>query len=80
MRFTEKTVAITVATLVTVLLPAIVTAQSTGLDDIVGARAGQAEGELQRRGYQNIRGEKGTIAAIPIGEMPSAASALPSRP
>lgn len=29
------------------------------LADMVGARAGQAEGELQRRGYRNVRGEKG---------------------
>lgn len=35
------------------------TAQSTGLDDLVGARAGQAEGELQRRGYRNTGGSKG---------------------
>ena len=34
-------------------------AQTTGLEDMVGARAGQAEMELQRRGYVNIRGEKG---------------------
>ncbi len=34
-------------------------AQSTGLDDMVGARAGQAEGELQRRGYRNVGAEKG---------------------
>ncbi|KQS04016.1 hypothetical protein ASG11_06925 [Sphingomonas sp. Leaf357] len=34
-------------------------AQSTGLEDMAGARAGQAEGELQRRGYRNVRGEKG---------------------
>lgn len=34
-------------------------AQSTGLEDMVGARAGQAEGELQRRGYRNTGGEKG---------------------
>ncbi len=33
--------------------------RSTGLDDLVGARAGQAEGELTRRGYRNMRGEKG---------------------
>lgn len=33
--------------------------QATGLDDLVGARAGQAEGELTRRGYRNVRGEKG---------------------
>ena len=29
------------------------------LNDLVGARAGQAEGEVQRRGYRNVRGEKG---------------------
>ena len=40
-------------------LPAIAHAQSTGLEDMVGARAGQAEMELQRRGYVNIRGEQG---------------------
>jgi hypothetical protein len=34
-------------------------AQSTGLEDMVGARAGQAEAELQRRGYRNVRGENG---------------------
>lgn len=39
--------------------PIAARAQSTGLDDMVGARAGQAEGELQRRGYRNVRGEKG---------------------
>jgi hypothetical protein len=37
----------------------VASAQSTGLEDMVGARAGQAEGELQRRGYVNVRGEKG---------------------
>lgn len=39
--------------------PVAVHAQSTGLEDMVGARAGQAEGELQRRGYRNVRAEKG---------------------
>lgn len=34
-------------------------AQSTGLEDMVGARAGQAEGELQRRGWRNVRAERG---------------------
>lgn len=34
-------------------------AQSTGLEDLIGARAGQAEAEVQRRGYSNVRGEKG---------------------
>lgn len=29
------------------------------LRDLVGARAGQAEGDLQRRGYRNVGGEKG---------------------
>lgn len=38
-------------------LPAL--AQSTGLEDLVGARAGQAEGELYRRGYVNTGGSKG---------------------
>lgn len=36
-----------------------VLAQRTGLEDLVGARAGQAEGELQRRGYRNTGGEQG---------------------
>jgi hypothetical protein len=34
-------------------------AQSTGLDDLVGARAGQAELEVQRRGYRNTGGSQG---------------------
>ena len=34
-------------------------AQSTGLEDMVGARAGQAENALQARGYRYVRGEKG---------------------
>lgn len=34
-------------------------AQSTGLTDLVGARAGQAEGDLQARGYRWVRTEKG---------------------
>lgn len=33
-------------------------AQTTGLEDLVGARGGQAEGELQRRGYGFVRVEK----------------------
>lgn len=40
-------------------MPQGASAQSTGLDDMVGARAGQAEGEVQRRGYAFVRGEKG---------------------
>lgn len=34
-------------------------AQSTGLEDLIGARAGQAEGELQRRGYRYTTGSDG---------------------
>jgi hypothetical protein len=41
------------------VLPGVVNAQTTGLEDMVGARAGQAEGELQRRGYVNTGGQKG---------------------
>ena len=40
-------------------VPASARSGSTGLNDLVGARAGQAEAELQRRGYRNVRGEKG---------------------
>jgi len=39
-------------------LPALAQAQSIGLEDMIGARAGQAEMELQRRGYVNIRGAR----------------------
>jgi len=38
--------------------PLVATAQNAGLSDLVGARAGQAEGELQRRGYVNTGGTK----------------------
>lgn len=41
------------------LIPSVADAQSTGLEDMVGARAGQAEMELQRRGYTNVRSERG---------------------
>lgn len=41
------------------LVPFVAKAQTTGLEDMVGARAGQGEQELQRRGYANIRSEKG---------------------
>ncbi|TXC70559.1 hypothetical protein FSB78_06100 [Sphingomonas ginsenosidivorax] len=51
-----KEIAAIVASL---LLSGAATAQSTGLEDLVGARGGQAEGELQRRGYVNVRTEKG---------------------
>lgn len=47
------------ATAIVAIAPTVAIAQSTGLEDMVGARAGQAEGELARRGYRNIRGEKG---------------------
>lgn len=41
------------------LLPTTAQAQRTGLEDLIGARAGQAEGELGRRGYRWIRSEQG---------------------
>lgn len=44
-------------TLLVATTPAL--GQSTGLEDMVGARAGQAEGELQRRGYVNTGGSAG---------------------
>jgi hypothetical protein len=49
------------AFLVAAVMSAPASAQNTPRDlrDMVGARAGQAEGELQRRGYRNVRGEKG---------------------
>ncbi|AYJ85459.1 hypothetical protein D3Y57_02735 (plasmid) [Sphingomonas paeninsulae] len=43
----------------TVISSGVAWAQSTGLEDMVGARAGQAEGELQRRGYVSVRSEPG---------------------
>lgn len=39
--------------------PALAQDTPRDLRDMVGARAGQAEGELVRRGYRNVRGEKG---------------------
>lgn len=53
-----KSNAIAVATIFAAV-PASIAAQSTGLEDMVGARAGQAEAALQSRGYRFIRGEKG---------------------
>ncbi len=49
------------ATALATLAPAIprASAQSTGLEDMVGARAGQAEGALQRRGYRNTGATQG---------------------
>ncbi len=55
----KSSTALTVSLLLSTFAPAIAAAQSTGLEDMVGARAGQAEAELQRRGYTNIRAEKG---------------------
>ncbi len=52
-----------ICTISALLFPALASvsalAQPTGLDDMVGARAGQAENELRNRGYRNVRGEKG---------------------
>ncbi|TCU51845.1 hypothetical protein EDF58_11818 [Novosphingobium sp. PhB57] len=50
---------VTVALLASFSVATLAQAQSTGLDDMVGARAGQAEAELQRRGYVNTGGQKG---------------------
>jgi hypothetical protein len=47
------------AAVATALAPSNSFGQSTGLEDMVGARAGQAEAELERRGYRNVGGEKG---------------------
>lgn len=47
------------AVLLSALVPAAAAAQTTGLEDMVGVRAGQGELEIQRRGYVNIRGERG---------------------
>jgi len=59
MRYPAHLSQITTALLLGTALPAAARAQSTGLEDMVGARAGQGEMELQRRGYVNIRGEQG---------------------
>ncbi|GFE76912.1 hypothetical protein [Novosphingobium sp. TCA1] len=48
-----------VAALAALLAPSLTHAQSTGLEDMVGARAAQADAEIQRRGYRNVGGEKG---------------------
>ncbi|MBW6527512.1 hypothetical protein KZ813_11740 [Sphingomonas sp. RHCKR7] len=47
------------ATLLLPGLPSPAAAQATGLEDMVGARAGQAELEVRRRGYVDVRAEKG---------------------
>jgi hypothetical protein len=57
-KFVRATIGIA-SVVVAAVFPRIALAQSTGLEDMVGARAGQAEGEIQRRGYMNVRGEKG---------------------
>jgi hypothetical protein len=59
MCFRKYAAAIFVAPILAVSIPTIAAAQSTGLEDMVGARAGQAEGAIQARGYRFIRGEKG---------------------
>ncbi len=59
MRRTASATATVGSLLLSAALPSAVDAQSTGLDDMVGARAGQAEGELERRGYVNTGGSKG---------------------
>ena len=51
--------ALSAAILPGLAIPAIAHAQSTGLEDMLGARAGQAEGAIQRRGWQNTGGQKG---------------------
>lgn len=43
---------------ITVIPAPDVFAQATGLDDLIGARAGQAENELGRRGWTNTGGTK----------------------
>ncbi len=59
MRYPAQLSRFTTALLLGAVLPAVADAQSTGLEDMVGARAGQGEMELQRRGYVNVRGEQG---------------------
>jgi hypothetical protein len=41
------------------MLPGPAAAQSTGLEDMIGARAGQGELALARRGYVNVGGARG---------------------
>lgn len=53
-----RSAAVAGAMILSCLGPAVAHAQRTGLDDLVGARAGQAESEIRRRGYVDIRGEK----------------------
>ena len=55
----KSSTALTALLLAATSIPTIANAQSTGLEDMVGARAGQAEAELQRRGYVNTGGQQG---------------------
>ena len=59
MRSLRVSTAVATTLLMSAVLPTNAIAQSTGLEDMVGARAGQAESELQRRGYVNTGGSKG---------------------
>jgi len=59
MSFVSNRSALAAALLLATASPTIVQAQSTGLEDMVGARAGQAEAELQRRGYVNAGSQRG---------------------
>lgn len=59
MRILKVSVGVAAALLIPAGLASRAVAQGTGLEDMVGARAGQAEGELQRRGYVNTGGSKG---------------------
>lgn len=47
------------AALLLPVMPSAATAQATGLEDMVGARAGQGELEIRRRGYVDVRAEQG---------------------
>jgi len=59
MRIPKSSLAFAVPALIATFLAAAAHAQATGLEDMVGARAGQAEGELQRRGYVYTGGSQG---------------------
>lgn len=58
MRSSVRSLAAAAMTLA-IATPSLLHAQAPGLEDMVNARAGQAEAELQRRGYRNMGGEKG---------------------
>lgn len=59
MRYARSSAVVATSVLLSMLPISGASAQSTGLEDMVGARAGQAEGELLRRGYVNTGGSKG---------------------